>query len=77
MDKIILLKGNEQIEKGVEEIVEEAKSNDFYYFHRDSSYALLKELRDRLEEAGFQIGTFREVKYGLDEKDYLYELHII
>jgi|GEM_PF-5322497 len=77
MEKLFQLVGNKKVETTIEEIVKKGSENDFFYFHRDSSYALLKDLQDRLEEEGFQIGTFREVKFGLDETNYLYELHIL
>jgi len=67
---------NEIIEKTYEEFVKEIKPNSFYYFHKETSYKDLKDLIDKLEEDGYSV-YFREVKFGLDEGAYMYELHII
>ncbi len=67
---------NDVIEKTYEEFLEEIKPNSFFYFHKDTSYKDLKDLIDKLEEKGHSV-YFREVKYGLDEGAYMYELHII
>jgi len=67
---------NEIIEKGFEEFLKDIKHNSFFYFHRDTSYKNLKDLIDKLEEEGYSV-YFREVKYGLEDNAYMYELHII
>jgi len=63
-------------EISLEEFLKDVKSNSFYYFHKDTSYKNLKDLIDKLSEMGFNV-YFREVKYGLDEGSYMYEMHII
>jgi len=61
----------------LEKFLDECKSDSFYYFNRDTSYKNLMDLIDKLkDEKGFSV-YFREVKYGLDENDYMYEMHIL
>ncbi len=67
---------NEIIEKSFEDFIKEIKPNSFYYFHKDTSYKDIKDLIDKLEEEGHSV-YLREVKFGLDEGAYMYELHII
>jgi predicted secreted protein len=67
---------NSVTEKTYDEFIKDIKSNSFFYFHKDTSYKDLKDLIDKLEEDGYSV-YFREVKFGLDEGSYLYELHII
>jgi len=64
------------IEKTYEEFLKEIKPNSFFYFHKETSYKDLKDLIDKLEAEGYSV-YFREVKYGLDEGSYMYELHVI
>jgi hypothetical protein len=63
-------------EVNMEDFLKSVKSNSFYYFHKDTSYKNLKDLIDKLSEKGFSV-YFREVKYGLDEGAYMYEMHIL
>ena len=67
---------NKIIEKEYKEFLNNIKSNSFFYFHKDTSYKDLKDLIDKLENDGYSV-YFREVKFGLDEGAYMYELHII
>ncbi len=61
----------------LDKFVNDCKGDTFYYFHRDTSYKNLMDLIDVLkEEKNFSV-YFREVKYGLDENDYMYEMHIL
>jgi hypothetical protein len=76
MEKVYLLKGEEQQELNFQQFLEQVESNQFYYFDRKSSYKTLKDIIDRLEEEGHSV-YFRQVKYGLDEDAFLYEMHII
>ncbi len=62
------------LEKIKAEVAKEG--NKIYYFDRENSHKDLMDMVDQLEEEGFSI-YFREVKYGLDENDYIYEVHII
>jgi len=75
--KLKLLNADNNItEKTFEEFLNDVKHNSFFYFHKDTSYKDLKDLIDKLEEEGYSV-YFREVKFGLDEGAYMYELHII
>ena len=67
---------NQITEKNYTDFLKEVKPNSFFYFHKDTSYKNLKNLIDKLENDGYGV-YFREVKTGLDEGSYLYELHII
>ena len=61
--------------KKIEEAVEK-EGNKIFYFDRENSHKDLMELVDYFEEKGYSV-SFREVKYGLDENDYIYEVHIL
>jgi len=47
-----------------------------YYFDRDNSHKNIMSLVDSLEKAGYNV-YFREIKYGLGDEEYMYELHAI
>ena len=59
-------------------IKEELKgsSEKIYYFDKNNSHKNMMGLVDSLESAGFNI-YFREVKYGLGDDEYMYELHAV
>ncbi len=61
--------------KKIEEAVEK-EGNKIFYFDRENSHKDLMEMVDYFEEKGYSV-YFREVKYGLDENDYIYEVHIL
>ncbi len=67
---------NNIIEKNYKDFLKKIKPNSFFYFHKNTSYKDLKNLINKLEKQGYSV-YFREVKYGLDESSYMYELHII
>ena len=46
------------------------------YLDRDSSHKDVLAFGEKLKSKGFSVYT-REIRYGLDEKDYLYEVHIL
>lgn len=54
----------------------EAKGEKIFYFDKDNSHKDMKNLIAHFEEKGRRV-YFREIRYGLDEKDYMYEVHII
>ncbi|BCD62766.1 MULTISPECIES: HP0268 family nuclease [Nitratiruptor] len=54
----------------------EKEGSKIFYFDRENSHKDLMDMVDKLESEGFSV-YFREVKYGLDENDYIYEVHII
>ncbi|WP_456323728.1 HP0268 family nuclease [Hydrogenimonas sp.] len=62
----------------VEKIEKELAKNGqkIFYFDRENSHKDLMEMVEYFEEKGFSV-YFREIRYGLDENDYLYEVHIL
>ena len=60
----------------VKNIEEELADKSIFYFDKDNSHKDLKELIEYFESKGFSV-YMREVKYGLDENEYIYEVHII
>ena len=59
----------------IEEMVKK-EGDKIFYFDRENSHKDLMDMVDYFEERGFSV-YFREVKYGLDENDYIYEVHIL
>lgn len=47
-----------------------------FYFDKENSHKDLVSLVEYFEDKDFSV-YFREVKYGLDEGDYMYEVHIL
>jgi hypothetical protein len=50
--------------------------NKIYYFDRDNSHKNMMSLVDSFENDGYNV-YFREVKYGLTDEEYMYEVHIM
>jgi len=59
----------------IEEIVKKT-GDKIFYFDRENSHKDLMDMVDYFEERGYSV-YFREVRYGLDENDYIYEVHIL
>lgn len=57
----------------IKEELNEAKQK-ISYFDRDNSHKDMMSLVDALEDEGYNV-YFREVKYGLGDEEYLYEVH--
>ena len=55
---------------------EELANRSIFYFDKDNSHKDLKALIEYFEEKGYSV-YMREVKYGLDDNEYIYEVHII
>ena len=65
---------NIQLEK-----IEDTLNKDgqkIFYFDKENSHKDLVALVEYFEEKDFSV-YLREVKYGLDEADYMYEVHIL
>ncbi len=60
-----------KIEENIEKI-----GSVIYYFDRDNSHKDLLTLQDHIEALGKSY-YMREVKYGLSDNEYMYEVHII
>lgn len=65
--KVQLDKIKEELQKSGEKI---------FYFDRDNSHKDMMALVDALEDEGFNV-YFREVKYGLADEEYMYEVHAL
>ena len=65
--KVKLEKILESLENSLEEI---------FYFDKENSHKDMVNLVDKLEEAGYNV-HFREVKYGLADDEYMYEVHAL
>ena len=62
----------------LDKIKEELKKNSqkIFYFDRDNSHKDMLALVDALEKDGYNV-YFREVKYGLADEEYMYEVHAL
>ncbi len=65
--KVQLDKIKEELNKSGEKI---------FYFDRDNSHKDMMSLVDSLEDEGYNV-YFREVKYGLADDEYMYEVHAL
>ncbi|APW66603.1 MAG: HP0268 family nuclease [Poseidonibacter sp.] len=65
--KVQLDKIKEDLQKDGEKI---------FYFDRDNSHKDMMALVDALEDEGVNV-YFREVKYGLADDEYMYEVHAL
>lgn len=66
------------IEISLQKLEEEInKTKDkIYYFDKENSHKELIALAEFFENKGFSV-YHRVVRYGLDENDYMYEVHIL
>lgn len=62
------------IKKIEEAIAQEGQS--FFYFDKENSHKQLIALVEYFEKKGLSV-YHRVVKYGLDDEDYMYEVHIL
>ncbi len=61
----------EKIEKELEK-----EGQKIFYFDRENSHKDLMEMVEYFEKKGCGV-YFREIRFGLNENDYLYEVHIL
>jgi hypothetical protein len=54
----------------------EKEEQVIFYFDKENSHKDILDLVDMIGELGKSV-YHREVKYGLDENDYLYEVHAL
>jgi len=61
-----------------DKLVEQAKElkEKIFYFDKDNQHKELMALVKRFEKEGFTV-YFREIKFGLDENDHIYEMHVL
>jgi|AAUQ01.1.fsa_nt_gi hypothetical protein len=64
--------------KGItlEEIEENLEKKSIFYFDKDNSHKDLKNLIEYFEGHEYSV-YMREVKYGLNDEDFIYEIHIV
>ena len=62
----------------LEKVQEELKElgEKIFYFDRDNSHKDMMALVDALEEDGLNV-NFREIRYGLGDEEYMYEVHAL
>lgn len=60
----------------LEKLEEELKSKSIFYFDKDNTHKELKALMEYFENKNYSV-YLREVKYGLDDQEYIYEVHIV
>jgi hypothetical protein len=65
---------NIELEKIEQTIEKEGKK--IFYFDKDNSHKDLVELVEHFEAKSLSV-YLREVRYGLAENDYMYEVHIL
>ncbi|MBK1971431.1 hypothetical protein JG677_05895 [Campylobacter sp. TTU-622] len=65
---------NITLEKIEEAVIKEGQK--FFYFDKDNSHKQLISLVEYFEKKGFSV-YHRTIKYGLDESDFMYEVHIL
>lgn len=63
-----------QLEKIKDELKKEGQK--IFYFDRDNSHKDMMTLVEALEKEGFNI-YFREIKFGLADDEYMYEVHAL
>ena len=51
-------------------------NDKLFYFDRDNSHKDMMSLIDTFEDDNFTV-HFREIKFGLEEDSYIYELHVL
>ncbi len=57
-------------------IEEDLEKKSIFYFDKENSHKELKSLIEHFEEKEFSV-YMREVKFGLNDDEYIYEVHIV
>ncbi|HHH20241.1 MAG TPA: hypothetical protein ENK86_07020 [Campylobacterales bacterium] len=55
---------------------EDLEKKSIFYFDKENSHKELKSLIEYFEEKAFSV-YMREVKFGLNEDEFIYEVHIV
>ena len=63
-------------ETTLEDIEENLEKKSIFYFDKDNSHKDLKNLIEYFEDKGYSV-YMREVKYGLNDDDFIYVIHIV
>jgi len=59
-----------------DKIEEDLDRKSIFYFDKENSHKELKSLIEYFEEKNYSL-YMREVKFGLDDDEYIYEVHIV
>ncbi|CAA6826493.1 MAG: FIG00388607: hypothetical protein [uncultured Sulfurovum sp.] len=60
----------------VDKIEEDLEKKSIFYFDKDNSHKELKAMMEHFETKDYSV-YMREVKFGLNDNEYLYEVHIV
>jgi len=60
----------------IDKIEEELDKKSIFYFDKENSHKDLKAMIEHFEAKDFSV-YMREVKFGLNDDEYLYEVHIV
>ena len=60
----------------IDKIEEDLEKKSIFYLDKDNSHKELKAMVEHFEEKEFSV-YMREVKFGLNDDEYLYEVHIV
>ncbi|NOZ90986.1 MAG: hypothetical protein GXO60_06850 [Epsilonproteobacteria bacterium] len=60
----------------ISKIEEDLEKKSIFYFDKDNSHKELKALIEYFEEKGYSV-YMREVKFGLNDDEFIYEVHIV
>ncbi len=60
----------------LDKIEDELEKQSIFYFDKDNSHKEMIELIEHFEQREYSV-YMREVKYGLDDNEYIYEVHIV
>ena len=60
----------------LKKLEEDLSTKSIFYFDKDNTHKEMIELIEYFEEKGCSV-YMREVKYGLDDNEYIYEVHIV
>jgi hypothetical protein len=61
---------------GIENLISAKEGESILYFDRGNSKKALKKLVQHFDKLNKKV-YIREVKFGLDDKDFLYEIHFL
>ncbi|CAA6819326.1 MAG: Unknown protein [uncultured Sulfurovum sp.] len=60
----------------IDKIEEDLEKKSIFYFDKENSHKELKSLIQHFETKEYSV-YMREVKFGLNDDEYLYEVHIV
>ena len=60
----------------LDKLEEDLDKKSIFYFDKENSHKDLKALIEHFEDKDYSV-YMREVKYGLNDDEYLYEVHIV